>query len=207
MAPNVICAKKISHVARAPGRKPHASFLVGPRVITLSCSPPAHRPPVFRLANRKIRTFWCSQQKVFLVSKLRSKSYLNKQSLFRNRRLACFIKNSENKRYITLVPLVCFAKCGCLTLLGQPQPHIYSYFHFTRNNWTKRENLSLKRSTQVSFYYQTLGPGALCSYWLDLQDSFRTCLMIRSSSLSKIAANHFHFRRFVWLPSNLSVFG
>ena len=118
-----------------------------------------------------------------------------------------FITNSENKRYITLVPLVCFAKCGPLTLLGQPQPHIASDFHFTGNNWTKRENLSLKRSTQVSFYYQTLGPGALCSYWLALQDSFRTSLSIRSFSLSKIAANHFHFRRFVWLPSNLSVFG
>ena len=103
--------------------------------------------------------------------------------------------------------LVCFAKCGPLTLLGQPQPHVSSYFHFTRNNWTKRENLSLKRSTQVSFYYQTLGPGALCSYWLALQDSFRTSLSIRSFSLSKIAANHFHFRRFVWLPSNLSIFG
>ena len=117
-----------------------------------------------------------------------------------------FIKNSENKRYITLVPLVCFAKCGCLALLGQPQPHIFSYFHFTRNNWTKRENRSLKRSTQVSFYFQILEPGALRSYWLALQDCFWTCLMIRSSSLSKITANHYHFRRFVWLPSNLSVF-
>ena len=147
------------------------------------CAVPRFSYSVLRLGRKKkvntvIPTLLKSEQypKPVRISKFQTLVLLSKFP-------SIFIKNSENKRYITLVPLVCFAKCGCLTLLGQPQPHISSYFHFTRNNWTKRENLSLKRSTQVSFYFQTLGPGALCLYWLALQDSFRTSLLIRSFSL------------------------
>ena len=72
-------------------------------------------------------------------------------------------------------------------------------------DWTKLENLSLKRIHTSQFLLSdSLSDPAACVRIGQLYKTLseRLFRFVHLNSLSKIAANHFHFRRFVWLLVN-----